>query len=125
VLDESAPDGPLFHDNGWVRAVRHGPWKLIAADREGARFPEFRLRGDPPEMLFRLDLDPEERVNLRDAEPAKASELRALLDARFAPIAAAVPAAAPPAVPPSAAPQETEEAEQKRRSRLRALGYVE
>jgi arylsulfatase A-like enzyme len=122
VLGEGAP-GPMFHDNGWIRAVRDGSWKLIVADAQGQKFPEYRLRGDPPEMLFRLDVDPGEKVNLSDREPEKAAELRALLDRRFAPLAAEASAAdaASGAVPAEASSPE----DVKRRDRLRALGYAE
>ena len=122
VLGEGAP-GPMFHDNGWIRAVRDGSWKLIVADPLGQKFPEYRLRGDPPEMLFDLATDPGEKTNLRDREPAKAAELRALLDRRFAPLAAAATAA--DGAPETAPAEATAPEDVKRRERLRALGYAE
>ena len=60
---------PLLH-YGWsdLRAVRDGRWKYILAPR-----PE----------LYDLDHDPGELKNLVDADPAKASAMRASLEARL------------------------------------------
>jgi choline-sulfatase len=60
---------PLLH-YGWsdLRAVRDGRWKYILAPR-----PE----------LYDLDNDPGELKNLVDADPAKASAMRASLEARL------------------------------------------
>jgi tetratricopeptide (TPR) repeat protein len=60
---------PLLH-YGWsdLHAVRDGRWKYILAPR-----PE----------LYDLDRDPGELKNLIDAEPARASALRAALEARL------------------------------------------
>jgi len=80
---------------GWspLRAVRHRGFKLIDAPR-----PE----------LYDLDADPKEERNVIAAEPARAADLRRLLDQ-----AAALPAAA-------AAPVADADA----LARLRALGYA-
>jgi arylsulfatase A-like enzyme len=125
----SAAEGPIFHDNDWIRAVRAGPWKLIVVGEEGRTFPEIALRQSPAEMLFRLDTDPAERVDLRAQEPAKADELRRLLEERFAPIEAAAEArasapGAPAVAPAESAPDAPGAVDATRRERLRALGYV-
>src|SRR6185295_13870907 len=57
---------PLLH-YGWsdLRAVRDGRWKYVLA---------------PKSELYDLDNDPGELKNLVDAEPAKASAMRASLE---------------------------------------------
>ena len=80
---------------GWspLRAVRHRGFKLIDAPR-----PE----------LYDLDADPKEERNVITAEPARAADLRRLLDQAAAqPAAAAAPVADADAL-----------------ARLRALGYT-
>ena len=87
---------------GGAHALRVGEWKLI--------------RGGDGEQLFRISTDPDERVDLRDAEPARAALLGAQLDALLAAAAsrrAALGAPLEGALDPETARQ------------LEALGYLE
>jgi arylsulfatase A-like enzyme/Flp pilus assembly protein TadD len=85
---------PLLH-YGWsdLRAVRDGRWKYILA---------------PKPELYDLDNDPGELKNLVDAQPTRASAMRAALVSQ---------AVRPAAAPASGLPADTLE-------RLGALGYV-
>jgi arylsulfatase A-like enzyme len=67
-----AAHAALFFRSGHYRAVRAGDWKLQLAERPQRAW------------LFDLARDPTERVNLADAEPARVTELTALLDAHAA-----------------------------------------
>ena len=62
----------LFWRDGPYRAVRHGPWKLIASE-----LPR-------KDWLFNLATDPTEKVNLAEREPQKLAELKAELAAHHA-----------------------------------------
>lgn len=62
----------LFWQSGHYRVVRHGDWKLQVTARPDKQW------------LFNLAEDPTEQNNLASANPAKLSELMALLDAHEA-----------------------------------------
>jgi arylsulfatase A-like enzyme len=67
----SSPHREIFWEMGEQTAVRRGNWKLVLKGQ--------LLEGAPPQdeiFLADLEADPEERVNLRDAQPDVASELR-------------------------------------------------
>jgi choline-sulfatase len=91
---------PLLH-YGWsdLRAIRDGRWKYILA---------------PKPELYDLENDPGELKNLVDADPAKASAMRASLETRMRAEKAAVGAAG--LTKPAVSPEQLE--------RLGALGYV-
>jgi arylsulfatase A-like enzyme len=86
---------------GSAAALRVGDWKLI--------------RGRDGERLYRLSSDPGEQVDLRDAEPARARELAARLDALLAESAALRASFAAP---------RTGELDAATEAQLRALGYL-
>lgn len=66
---QGAPHDVLFWRSGHYRVVRAGDWKLQVSER-----PE-------KTWLFNLAEDPTEKRDLAAAEPAKAAELRALIEA--------------------------------------------
>jgi arylsulfatase A-like enzyme len=76
-------------------AVRVGDWKLVAIrGPEDPDQPARKKAGKGSVELFNLKVDPHEKVNLAQTEPAKLAELKAALNAF-----------AVQAVPPKAAPQ--------------------
>ncbi len=112
----------LFHDNEWFRAVRSGPWKLVTTtlSKEAAdEIPEFKIMGGYQDMLFHLESDPQERVNLIDREPQVAQELRELIERKFAAITRQREQAA------SGLEAKKRELDEKTQERLRALGYLD
>ena len=62
-----AVDRPIFWQSGYYQAVRMGDWKLQVSDN--------------PKMtrLYNLAVDPTERTNLADRDPARTARLKALL----------------------------------------------
>lgn len=67
-----APHDVLFWRDGSYQVVLASGWKLQTAQRPKKAW------------LYHLEVDPTERVNLADKEPAKVTELKALLDAHNA-----------------------------------------
>lgn len=65
---------PLFWRDGPLRAVQQDGWKLIVSGKPDKQW------------LFKLTTDPTEKHNLLSSEPAKAAQLRALLQAHHAPM---------------------------------------
>jgi arylsulfatase A-like enzyme len=86
---------------GSAAALRVGDWKLIRA-KQGER-------------LYRLSSDPGERVDLREAEPERAAQLAAQLDALLAESAA---------LRASFAALDSGEIDAETLEQLRALGYL-
>ena len=75
------PHETLFWRQGHHQAVRHGDWKLIVsrqAPAEGAETPPER------NWMFNLAVDPTEQQDLSAQEPARATQLLALLAAHNA-----------------------------------------
>lgn len=64
----------LFWRDGPLRAVQQDGWKLIVSGKPDKQW------------LFKLTTDPTEKHNLLSSEPAKAAQLRALLQAHHAPM---------------------------------------
>ena len=63
------PHDALFWRSGHYRSVLAGGWKLQVSERP------------PKSWLFHVAVDPTERSNVADSQPAKVAELRARLDA--------------------------------------------
>ncbi|MCP4655094.1 MAG: sulfatase-like hydrolase/transferase [bacterium] len=123
-VDASAPEGTsiLFHDNEWFRAVRSGPWKFVTttlSQEKADKIPEFKIMGGYEDMLFHLESDPRERVNLIDREPQVAQRLRELLERKFTEITRRREQAV------SGWEANQRELDEKTQERLRALGYLD
>jgi arylsulfatase A-like enzyme len=89
-----------LRQEGWGFGIRRGDWKLIVAPSEERR------------DLFDLGDDPREKSDVADADPERAGELGAMLDAWRASETAARGGALP-------------EMPRDVRRKLRALGYVQ
>lgn len=90
VLLNEPYQGPLreatvFHSIRGEFAIQQGPWKLILCNEEragGMWVPDKRLDStqvQTPYLLYNLQEDPEELINLYDRYPEKVQELKALL----------------------------------------------
>ncbi len=66
--DAGPPHNAMFWKSGYYRVVRQGDWKLQTSERPNKIW------------LFNLAADPTERVNVADKNPAKVSELQALIE---------------------------------------------
>ncbi len=82
--DSSGREALVSHSIGGLFAIRRGPWKLCLSAGSGGwsapRENEAKRKGLPPVQLFHLGNDPAEKENLAAANPAKVSELTALLE---------------------------------------------
>jgi arylsulfatase A len=88
LLGESATGrAHVIQQGAGIRAIRMGPWKYIPQGTVSNRSTIDKWRDDKiqkPGALFYLPEDPEERVNLAVEYPAKAMELKAILEAELA-----------------------------------------
>jgi arylsulfatase A-like enzyme len=69
----------ICHSVAGMFAIRDGNWKLVAGNGSGGREAP---RGQPfaePWMLFNLEMDPEEQVNVAESHPEAFDRLRAQL----------------------------------------------
>ena len=83
--DESREALFFYYGDVTVRAVRKGPWKLWVTDPK-AGFAQKPARAATP-LLFHVEQDPADRVNVADENPGVVRGLTALVDLHWAAVA--------------------------------------
>ena len=74
-------DAVYYYRGTRLMAVRHGPWKAHY-ETQGAYGTDAResKKHDPP-LLFNLDVDPSERLNVNDKHPEVLAQIAAIVAA--------------------------------------------